>query len=166
MIEDLLLQNRKAIIDRWIQSITTTYPKETSHFLQFQKDQFSNPVGHIISESAKDIFDEISKGFDSEKIKSILDYVVKVRAVQNFSPSEAIGFIFYLKQALYEEIEFDIHNEEAYEDLTEIESRIDKTALIAFDLYIEAREKIYQLRINEIKSKMVQNAMDNNRTAE
>ena len=37
-------------------------------------------------------------------------------------------------------------------DLFEIESRIDKSALIAFDLYMKCREKVYQIRLNEVKS--------------
>lgn len=152
MIEELLSQNRDGIVDKWIQSITTTYPSETSHFLQLKNDPFENPVGHIISDTAAKIFDEITKGFDPEKVKSSLSDIIKVRAVQDFSPSQALEFIFSLKETIRAELECEIKNEDLAEELTVIESRIDRTALAAFDLYMEAREKVYQLRIKEIKT--------------
>ena len=32
------------------------------------------------------------------------------------------------------------------------ESRIDKLAFLAFDIYMKCREKVYEIRVNEIKS--------------
>ncbi len=38
--------------------------------------------------------------------------------------------------------------------LSELEFVIDKTALIAFDLYMESREKVFQIRLNDAKYKL------------
>ncbi|MEE9557391.1 MAG: hypothetical protein V3V76_09030, partial [Candidatus Adiutricales bacterium] len=35
--------------------------------------------------------------------------------------------------------------------LVEIESRIDSTALLAFDIYMSCREKIHQIKQNELR---------------
>ncbi len=155
MIKELLSQREKAIVDKWIQSIIVTYPAKTSSFLRLQKDRFRNPLGHIISESAKRIFDEIIGEFDPERVKLALTDVIKVRAVQSFSPSQAVGFVFFLKQVIEAEVAYEIKNEETNEELKIIEHRIDRTALTAFDLYMEAKEKVFQLRMNEVKSRLV-----------
>lgn len=152
MIKELLSQREKAIVDKWIQSIIVTYPAKTSSFLRLQKDRFRNPLGYIISESVKKIFDQIIGEFDTEKIKLALDDIVKVRAVQSFSPSQAVGFIFFLKQIIETEVAYEIRSEETNEELKIIEHRIDRVALTAFDLYMEAREKVFQLRMDEVKS--------------
>lgn len=154
MIKELLVQKKIAIVGKWIQSILSTYPSEASGFLHLQKDRFKNPVGHIISANAEKIFDEIAGGYNTERIKLLLDDIIKVRAVQDFSPSQAVGFIFSLKQVIYSELEYNIKNEKISEELMAIEHRIDQTALAAFDLYTEAREKIYQIKLREVKSKL------------
>ena len=153
MIKDLLTQKKIAIVGKWIQSILSTYPPEAAGFMQLQKDQFRNPVGHIISANAEKIFDEIAGGYNTERIKSLLDDIIKVRAVQDFSPSQAVGFIFSLKQVIHSELEYNIKNEKITKELMTLEHRIDQTALAGFDLYSEAREKINQIRLREVKSK-------------
>ncbi|MGB8319602.1 MAG: RsbRD N-terminal domain-containing protein, partial [Ignavibacteriaceae bacterium] len=93
MLKDLLVSRKSAIVNSWIQLIVETYPSKTSGFLKSQKDRFSNPVGYAISNGAEKIFEEIVNQNDIEKVKSSLTDLIKIRAVQNFSPSEATGFI-------------------------------------------------------------------------
>ena len=153
MIKELLIKKKSSIVDRWIKSIYETYPPESFKFLNLQKDRFSNPVGFIISGNAERIFDEFINNNDYEKIKLSLKEIIKIRAVQDFSPAQATGFILTLKEAIYGELEHEIKNEKTYDEYIQIESGIDRIALVAFDLYVEAREKIFQIRVNEIKSK-------------
>ena len=152
MIKKSILQKKEVIVRNWIQSIFDTYPVETSSFLSEQKNQFSNPVGHIISDAAKNIFESILNGNQDLEIKIFLNDIIKVRAVQNFLPSEAAGFILSLKNIIREELSQEIREEIHFNEFWKIGIEIDKVALIAFDLFMEAREKIFQLRINEIKN--------------
>lgn len=154
MVKDLLLQKKKVIINKWIQSIFDTYPAETSDFLRLQKNQFSNPVGHIISDTADKIFESLLSGNGDLEIKILLNDIIKIRAVQDFLPSKAAGFIFSLKNIIKEEIQRDIVDIKSFNEFCEILSGIDRVALVAFDLYSEAREKVYQLRTNELKNKI------------
>ncbi len=41
------------------------------------------------------------------------------------------------------------------EELAALESRIDDMALLAFDLFMGCREKIYELRANEVRNRTV-----------
>jgi hypothetical protein len=152
MITDLLNKNKTAIIKNWTRSVLETYPVETSKFLELKKDRFSNPVGFTISSTAECIYDEIISGSDFGKIKLLLNDIIKIRAIQNFSPSSAIGFIFSLKKVIRDELGAELSEKKNVDEFSKLESAIDRIALIAFDLYMEAREKVFKIRVNEIKA--------------
>jgi hypothetical protein len=149
MLKDLLIKKKSSIIDSWTQLIIETYPS--------QKDRFSNPVGYTISNSAEKIFEEIINSRDIERTKSLLNDIIKIRAVQDFSPSEAVGFIFSLKKVLRKELGLEVIQGKILTELFEVESYIDDIALIAFSLFIDAREKIFNIRLSEIKSQLAYN---------
>ncbi len=153
MIKELLANKRSSILNKWVQSIIDSYPLETSKFLRSQKDRFSNPVGFAISNTAENIFDEIiNDNSDFEKIKLSLGDIIKIRAVQNFSPSSAVGFIFSLRKVIRDELGAELSEKKNVDEFSKLESAIDRIALIAFDLYMEAREKVFKIRVNEIKA--------------
>ena len=154
MLKDLLTSKKSSIVDSWVQSIVETYPSKTSSFLKSQKDRFSNPVGYTISNSAGKIFEEIINQNDIEKVKTLLFDLIKIRAVQNFSPSEATGFIFSLKDVIRKELEQEVIEGNVISELIDIESYIDNVGLAAFDVYMDAREKLFNIRISEIKSQL------------
>jgi hypothetical protein len=154
MLKDLLTSKKSSIVDNWVQLIVETYPSKTSSFLKSQKDRFSNPVGYTISDSAGKIFEGIINQNDIEKVKASLFDLIKIRAVQNFSPSEATGFIFFLKDVIRKELEQEVIEGNVLSELIDIESYIDNVGLAAFDVYMDAREKLFNIRISEVKSQL------------
>jgi len=156
MLNKLLSQKKSNIVEKWIESIITSYPKETYEFLRLQKNRFSNPAGYIISDCAEKVFSELMNGYNAEIIGQSLNDIMKLRAVQDFLPSQAVGFVFFLKQIIRSEIDPNIDGKISQE-LSELDNRIDKTALAAFNLYTEARERIYQIRLKEIKARLPYN---------
>ena len=154
MVKELLKQKKKVIINGWMQSIFDTYPAETSDFLRLQKNQFSNPVGHIICEAAESIFESVLTGNQVLEIKIVLNDIIKIRAVQDFQPSRAAGFIFTLKDIIRKEILTEIKTPGDFIEFCKILEEIDRVALTAFDLYTAAREKVYQLRLSEVKNRI------------
>ncbi len=154
MLKDLLTSKKSSIVDNWVQLIVETYPSKTSSFLKSQKGRFNNPVGYTISNSAGKIFEEIINQNDIEKVKTSLFDLIKIRAVQNFLPSEATGFIFSLKDVIRKELEQEVIEGKVLSELIDIESYIDNIGLAAFDLYMGAREKLFNIRISEIKSQL------------
>ncbi|GBD98950.1 hypothetical protein BMS3Abin07_00981 [bacterium BMS3Abin07] len=147
---ELLLQKRNAISKSWFSLIVDTYPPDTSSFLRKQKDQFSNPVGSAISQGIEGILDEIMNGLDPERVSPFLDKLIRVRAVQEFTPSEAVGFVFMLKKVIRENLDREIRDNRLFDELTALESRIDDLAGIAFNIYMECREKIFELKATEL----------------
>jgi hypothetical protein len=152
-IEKYLSQKKKSILKKWFQLILKTYPEETAQFIKKEKDPFANPVGSTIGKGFEDLFEALQKKIDPKTVSSFLDPIIRIRAIQDFSPSRAINFIFLLKDVLREELKSEIQDANILRELLEFESRIDELALIAFDIYMKCREKIYELKANEIKDR-------------
>ena len=149
-----LLQERKpAIVKRWFDAVTEAYPDDTSRFLNKQKDQFTNPVGYTISEGIEHLFDALLQGMLQDKVSAFLDSIIRIRAIQDFTPSEAVAFIFRLKKVIRQELGDDILKQQGMsEALSTFDSTIDDLALYAFDIYMKCREKIYELKANEARN--------------
>ncbi|MDM8526551.1 RsbRD N-terminal domain-containing protein [Desulfococcaceae bacterium HSG8] len=149
-LKNALVKKKKAIIKKWFDTVVDTYPPDTSRFIKSQKDPFANPVGNTTFHGLKALFDELVNGMDYETINSFLDPIIRIRAVQDFSPSKAIGFIFLLKKIIRESLKEASSGDEEYHMFDE---RIDKLGLIAFDIYVGCREKIYEIKSNEFKNR-------------
>jgi hypothetical protein len=152
-LNNLLTQKKIAVIKKWFELAIETYPADTVKFLKSQKDPFANPVGRTIYRGLEALYDELLKGMDLENITTFLDPIVRIRAVQNFSPSQAIGFIFFLKNAIRESVHIETSQKPIVDELLLFESKIDELILIAFNLYMQCREKIYELKSNEMKNR-------------
>jgi len=152
-VEDLLQQKASPIRKRWLDRIIDTYPADSQRFLREQKDRFANPVGTTLSRAVETLYHELLHGMDSEKVSSALDEIVRIRAVQDFSPARAMTFMFLLKEVLREELRQELkESTAACEELLALESRVDEMALRGFDLYVECREKVYEIRAKEAKN--------------
>jgi hypothetical protein len=152
-LEDLLKQKASHIRKRWLNLIIDTYPADSQRFFREQKDRFANPVGTALSRAVETLYHELLHGMDPEKVHSSLDEIVRIRAVQDFSPARAMSFVFLLKKVLREELHQDIkESATAWEDLLSLEARVDEMALRGFDLYMNCRERVYELRAREAKT--------------
>lgn len=151
-IENLLEQRKAAIVKKWFDLVIQTYPADTSRFLKTQKDPFANPVGQTVLRGLEALFDILLKGFDTDAISSFLDPIIRIRAVQDFTPSKAVSFIFSLKQVIRDNLAKDLKDPATSAELLHLETSIDDLALIAFDIYMECREKIYELKTNQEKA--------------
>ena len=81
--------------------------------------------------------------------------MVRVRAVQEFTPSEALAFLFELKSVIRGVVGEADGVALGQEELGEIDGRVDQLALLAMDIYIECRERIFEIRVNEIRNSSI-----------
>lgn len=151
MFSDILLNKRSAILEKWQQYLLETYPADTSRFMKQEKDRFLNPVGHTFSEDMPVLFDLLMAKAGPAEMVARMDRMLKIRSVQDFSPGQAVFFVFLLKRAVREEVLDEISGNGGLLDLLQFESRIDTLALAAFDGYMKYREKIFEIRANEVK---------------
>ena len=145
---DITAEQCEAVTRKWLTHTLGTYPSETSRFMQETRDPFHNPVGRALKEGLPQIFAQLIGEFDAERIGPALDDIVRIRAIQDFSASQAIGFIFHLKQITREELRPETPGFQTLQD------RIDELALLAFDNYVKCREKTWQIQVKEAKSRV------------
>lgn len=162
------------LADRWCALILATYPPAAARRMAGRSDPFANPVGGTIRRATRAILrvgpptppraprpDALPVAGPSDEspapvvtahpfsaLADALHDIVRVRAVQDFSPSQAVGFVFLLKQAAR-----DAWPEGASpldpSDLAHLDRWTDDLALLAFDLYTADRERIAQIRVSE-----------------
>lgn len=154
VLKNLLIQKKATIVKRWFDMILETYPPEAAKFFKQEGNRFANPVGYVLLREIESLYREILAGVDAEKIASFLDKIIRIRAIQDFSPSEAVAFVYFLKKVIREELASEIHENGLYEDLLKFDTRIDELALIAFDIYMQCREKIYEIRVDEVRNRV------------
>ncbi len=152
LLRNLLFQRKAFILDRWLNLIFDTYPLDGSIFLKQEKDRFINPVGYTIAQETEVLYQELLSGMNYDKLSTSLDNIIRIRAVQDFSPSQAVSFVFLLKKAIRDELEKEIKEDKLSEELMKFELKIDELALLAFDIYMKCREKIYQIKVGELKA--------------
>ena len=153
-IANILAEKKSGIVKKWCDTAVKAYPKETQRFFEKEKNQFSNPVGHVITRDLELLFDEVIKTGDTTKIASSLDSIIRIRAVQDFKPSQSLSFILQLKGIIREELNKNAPANGIAGELQALEDRIDQMALIAFDVYSACRQKLYDIRVNEVKNQV------------
>ena len=137
----VLSKDLPGILDRWLGQALACYSEETVRFLAAEKDPFRNPVGHALRENLGFLLEQVLGEMKPEAAQAALLDIIRIRAVQELTPSQAVQFIFQLRPILRE-----LHatvNREMLDD------RIDRIALWAFEEYSRCRERIADLRIGE-----------------
>jgi hypothetical protein len=146
-----LSEKRADVLKKWFDLVLETYPADTSTFLRNQTNPFTNPVGRTIYQGIEKIFDELISPASGE-FSEFLDDIIRVRAVQDFSPSQAISFVFSLKKVVREELKQSFQGNFPDEEVLALEARIDALALSSFDLFMKCREKLYDIKANELRN--------------
>ena len=126
--------DRDAIAARWIDAVLAEYGEETAQRWRRTKDPFRNPVGHALATSLPALLDAVVGGGEPD-LRALAE-VVRIRAVQEMAPSQAVGFVLKLRELLPE---------------PELQPRIDRLLLLAVDAYATFRERVHRLREEELK---------------
>lgn len=154
------------LADRWCALILATYPPEAARLMAGRSDPFANPVGGTIRRATRAILESVPAAGASDApppplapdhpptprppsaLANALHDIVRVRAVQDFSPSRAVGFVFLLKQAARDAWPEGTSPLDA-SDLAHLDRWVDDLALLAFDFYVADRERIAEIRVGE-----------------
>ncbi|ACN16244.1 conserved hypothetical protein [Desulforapulum autotrophicum HRM2] len=145
-IKKSLQTNKKKILDQWFDATIKTYPSETARVLGRIKNKFDNPVGAATHESLEAVFEEILKEMDPTALEDAIDPIIRIRAVQNFTPASAVGFVFDLKEIAKKIMAPELHET--------FDRRVDTIALAAFNRYMRCREAIFLIKATEAKKRI------------
>lgn len=153
-LKTYLEQNSQAIVKKWRDVIVDSYPGDSRRFLRKEKDQFANPVGHIITKDLESLVKSLSGDETIENASLCLENIIRVRAVQDFKPSDAVGFVMALKRILRESLREKGVGQGDDSEIRKVEESIDRMALLAFDIYSQCRQKIFDIRVKEVKNQL------------
>ncbi|MBO4368772.1 MAG: RsbRD N-terminal domain-containing protein [Desulfovibrio sp.] len=149
--------HRETIRNKWIEAVFSSYPEKSKPFLRGNQNPFTNPVGGMVKEAADALLSAL-EGEDVviDNVKQSLDRFIKIRAVQDFTPSQAIGVIYLLKPLLREHLLPSLEKGKGLKEYLELESRVDSLVLLAFDMYVKDRDTVSEIRIQEIRNQYAQ----------
>jgi hypothetical protein len=143
-----LLKRRKSdILAKWFDLVVSTYPPDTMRFLKSQRDPFANPVGQTTRTSLETLLALLMGDPTPRQLVEALDPIIRIRAVQQFTASNATGFAFGLKGVLKEQFKTDLKDDSLFREFCVFCDRIDQMGLAAFDAYMQCREKISTLKV-------------------
>jgi len=140
------MSTRGPILEQWIAQTIQSYPSAAVAFLSGESDPFRNPVGHTVRQCLTVLFDQLHGEMDPGCIAAALDAIIRLRAVQDLTPSQAVGFVFLLRPILRELA--------PEHDPVWFGERIDRLALMAFDKYMQCREQLAEIRLSESRRRL------------
>jgi len=153
-LADLLSQKKVVILERWLHLLLDSYPPETSRFLKKEKDPFNNPLASRLSQGLKGLNGALLEDTEANQVLACLDDIVSIKAIQDFAPSQSLAFIFLLKKVIREELAPELKDPGLAAECLEVEDRIDGLSLLCFDVYVQRREKLCDIRIKEVKNQV------------
>nr|WP_272701091.1 RsbRD N-terminal domain-containing protein [Desulfovibrio sp. Fe33] len=149
--ESMLAARKAELSEKWAELVLKTYPKETQKVWSRQKDRFQNPVGAAIIEATGELIGHLIEWQDAGRIAVSLDRLIRIRAVQDFTPSQAISFVFLLKKLLRDEFFQPMKKNGTLDELLKFEAKVDNLAMMSFDIYCKSREEVFRFRVEEVK---------------
>jgi hypothetical protein len=142
--------HKEKIVSKWVEYTLSTY--SSSGFFIKESDKFANPVGGNIREALGTLFSLLIKGADSEECLAPLEQILSIRSVQEFTPSQAVAPLNAVKHIVREVFTADKERKQLVEELYDFEFAVDLVVLAAFDIYMHYRERLYKVRLEEIRS--------------
>jgi hypothetical protein len=142
---------RAEILARWRELIRQGGPRGDHRLRPRGEDPFHDPIGASIERATESLLDALSGAGPEDRAAALLDELVRIRAVQGLKPSQAVGFVFLLRQALREVLGAEL-DAAPLEERHRLDARIDAMALLAFDALVACRERLFELRAREAAS--------------
>ncbi len=144
-------RKKTAIVKAWVAAAIECYPAESAAFLKSDRGQFHNPVGHTLNQEVAVLFELLMADGPREEAVEPLDRIIGQRAIQELSPSQALGFIFELKAIIRRELGDLLEDGQVRRDLDDMDRAIDRLGMTAFEIYTARRHRIYEIRCNELR---------------
>lgn len=149
-LSDALQTKKEKILSLWVDRTLDSYLEPG--FFKKSKDKFANPVGVNIKEGLTKLYEMLLSKAGKDQYAGPLDQVVRIRAVQEFTPAQAVSPILELKWVVKQVLSSDKDTRHLLAELDSFDCDVDRAALAAFDIYMNCREQLHQARIRDLKS--------------
>lgn len=145
-----LSENRDAILQKWILRSLKRDEKSKKFLSRLSFGEFTDPLGYTVKRELEVLFDAILG--DLEGTHAALDGILRIQAVQGIKPSEAISFIFDLRDILLNEYKMlKKADDSVMKEWVVFEDKIHELNRQAFDVYMECREQLFNIKLDEYK---------------
>jgi hypothetical protein len=150
-LREILVERRATLCERWLDATLAQYGEITAARWRRERDPFANPVGHALTTGLPEIFAAVvGDGDPGAAAVGALEAILRIRSVQDLSPSRAVGFVYLLREAIRAELEPGLLDG-AHAELAAIEARLERLAFLGFDIYVRFRVQMFRLRQEELK---------------
>lgn len=154
-IHDFFIRHRTDILETWLKAMWQHYPPETVRIFQREKDPFANPVGHNLRTGMEGILDWLEQEKKVTDVSVSLDKIVRIWAVQDFTPSQAVSFLISLKHIVRDLMKkHDPDQGHLEANWQAWDAQVDHLLLMAMDIYTGCRENLYQIKIEEANKRV------------
>lgn len=146
------VNNKSNILDEWYKCmVSSLYNSDETNYIMNEKDSFINPSGFILRAALTDIFEYLFEEKELDKIDVSLEKFTKLLALKGNDAEQILAPLFLLKSKIITIIESLYSSDKGYNEISKTLSRFDSIILRVFNFYLKAREKIYEIRVNEVK---------------
>ncbi len=153
MIFDILKKDEQKLIAAWHNEFFAHHGLDSVGVSRTVTDQFLNPVGYVVKDATTILFKAIiGEDADQTLIKKNLEDLIKIQAIQQLSPAQALLPLRAIKELIYAHIQKELKSLEDFNTYKEIVDRVDTLMLMAFDIYAQDKETLYRIRVNEVKN--------------
>jgi hypothetical protein len=132
-----------AITDAWVAAALADPRSPASRGLA---GRFRNPAAHRLGETMAVLVEQLLGPMDPAVVMPALVRLGQVRAVHDARPSRALAIVFRVRAILEDERR---HGDDDGA-IARAEARVDELALLAFDAYVDARERLHRAQVNEL----------------
>jgi RsbT co-antagonist protein rsbRD N-terminal domain len=149
-LDHLLDARRGDVLDAWRKAIVAGYQPQAARLLAGGGDGFRNPLRQRIDQTTEAVLTALASASAGEALAAALDPFVRVQAIQDRRPSEALAFVFLLKRAVRDVADDALDARE----LERFDARVDELALAAFDVYAGCRDQLQEIRVREARRRV------------
>jgi len=150
-LAEVLEQKRNLIQSKWTDAVIGSYPTESAKFIVGNKNKFTNPLGYTLENSINIICCNYLNRDIHKECEQAIESMVRLRAVQDFTPTKALGIMFDFKAIVLTEIRDIVDTNDRFDEYLIIETQIDKMIDYALNFYIECRERVNEIKANEVR---------------
>lgn len=148
-----IVEKKAEILRIWHQKALKGFPVQSRLLIASNTDRFANPIGFTLQDSIGEIFAFLFSDGTAEKMEESLSRLVKLRAVQDPGSNEGVEFLLVLKMVVRDQCGASSAKFTEHAELREIEDQIDQILVKAHRIFVDSRELIAELKVNEMRRK-------------
>ena len=156
-MQDFFAENKTKWVSLWFDGLIRQYPFESTPFFKNTADPFSNPVGTAVKDGLNALYPLLTTGTPApEKLREVLDPIIRIQAVQDFSASVALSFLSDFRKIVKSGLKRRQKETGDMEAVDRVFENIDTAMLIAIDIYVSCVKKLYELRATQFRNSVRQ----------